>query len=90
MRPPEAALYDAAAAAARAASELLVDARPDAIRSKSNPKDLVTEWDLRSEELIRTVLEERVPGIAFLGEEGGETPVRRAGCAGSSIRSTGP
>ena len=71
MRPPEAALYEAVAAAARAASELLLDARPEAIRTKSNPKDLVTEWDVRSEELIRAVLDERVPGVAFLGEEGG-------------------
>ena len=67
----DAALYDAAAAATRAACELLVGARPEAIRSKSNPRDLVTEWDLRSEERIRAVLEERLPGIPVLGEEGG-------------------
>ena len=33
----------AARAAARAAADLLRDVRPEAIRSKSNPKDLVTE-----------------------------------------------
>jgi len=65
-------LLDAARAAARAASELLATARPAATRSKSSPRDLVTEWDLRSEELIRRVLEERVPGVPVLGEEGGQ------------------
>lgn len=65
------ALHATAVAAARAASELLVTARPDSIRTKGNPRDLVTEWDLRSEELIRKVLEERAPGIPVLGEEGG-------------------
>lgn len=66
-----AALHEAAVAAARAASALLVTARPEAIRTKGKPRDLVTEWDLRSEELIRRVLEERLPGIPVLGEEGG-------------------
>ncbi|HEY4057451.1 MAG TPA: inositol monophosphatase family protein [Kofleriaceae bacterium] len=59
----------AARAATRAAADLLRDARPEAIRSKGNPKDLVTEWDIRSEELIRKTLEEHAPGIAFMGEE---------------------
>jgi myo-inositol-1(or 4)-monophosphatase len=61
----------AAAAAARAAAELLRDARPEDVRAKTNPKDLVTEWDLRSEEVIRRVLAEYTPGIAVLGEEAG-------------------
>ena len=61
----------AAAAAARAAAELLRDARPEDVRAKTNPKDLVTEWDLRSEEVIRRVLAEHTPGIAVLGEEAG-------------------
>lgn len=61
-----------AAAAARTAAHLLRDARPEAIRDKGNPKDLVTEWDLRSEEAIRSVLADRTPGIPVLGEEGGE------------------
>ena len=64
-------LLVAATAAARAASELLREARPRAIDSKTNPKDLVTEWDLRSEEVIRAVLEEHTPGVPVLGEEGG-------------------
>ena len=65
-------LLAAACAAARAASELLRDARPEDIRDKGNPRDLVTEWDLRSEEMIRRVLAERTPGIAVLGEEAGQ------------------
>ncbi|HEX7836653.1 MAG TPA: inositol monophosphatase family protein [Kofleriaceae bacterium] len=62
----------AACAAARAAAELLHDARPEDVRAKGNPRDLVTEWDLRSEEVIRRVLAERTPGVAVLGEEGGQ------------------
>ncbi|HEX4422864.1 MAG TPA: inositol monophosphatase family protein [Kofleriaceae bacterium] len=65
-------LLEAARAAATAASELLRDARPEAIQAKTNPRDLVTEWDLRSEELIRRVLAERTPGVPVLGEEAGE------------------
>ncbi len=65
-------LLDAARAAARAATELLRDARPEQIRGKGNSKDLVTEWDLRSEDVIRRVLAERTPGVPVLGEEAGE------------------
>lgn len=66
-----------ASAAARAAAHLLRDVRPEAIRAKGNPKDLVTEWDLRSEEAIRAVLAERTPGIPVLGEEGGGAEAAR-------------
>lgn len=65
-------LLVAARAAAEAASELLRDARPQDVRAKGNPRDLVTEWDLRSEDVIRRVLAERTPGIAVLGEEAGQ------------------
>lgn len=65
-------LLEAARAATRAASELLRDARAEDIRRKDAPHDLVTEWDLRSEEMIRRVLAERTPGIAVLGEEAGQ------------------
>jgi len=65
-------LLEAARAAARAASALLSDARPQDVRGKGNPRDLVTEWDLRSEDVIRRVLAEHTPGIAVLGEEGGQ------------------
>jgi len=66
-------LLDTARAAVRAASDLLATARPQAIKTKSNPRDLVTEWDVRSEELIRKTLEERTPGVPILGEEAGQT-----------------
>jgi myo-inositol-1(or 4)-monophosphatase len=62
----------AACAAVRAAAELLRDARPDDVRAKTSPKDLVTEWDLRAEDVIRRVLAERTPGVAVLGEEAGQ------------------
>lgn len=65
-------LLAAARAAAQAACELLRDARPQDVRAKGNPRDLVTEWDLRSEDVIRRVLAERTPGIAVLGEEAGQ------------------
>jgi len=42
-----------------------------AISSKSNPRDLVTEWDTRVEELIRDRLQELSPGVPLLAEEGG-------------------
>jgi myo-inositol-1(or 4)-monophosphatase len=64
-------VIEAARAAVKAACELLATARPEQIKSKSNPRDLVTEWDPRSEELIRTILEQHAPGIPVLGEEGG-------------------
>lgn len=64
-------LLDVARAAARAAADLLRDVRPADVHGKSNPRDLVTEWDLRSEELIREVLAERTPGVPVLGEEEG-------------------
>ena len=64
-------LLAAARAAAKAACELLRDARPEDVRAKGNPRDLVTEWDLRSEDVIRRVLADRTPGIAVLGEETG-------------------
>ncbi|MEO8841316.1 MAG: inositol monophosphatase family protein, partial [Kofleriaceae bacterium] len=64
-------LLETARAAAQAASELLVGARAADIRTKGNPRDLVTEWDLRSEDIIRRTLDERSPGIAILAEEGG-------------------
>jgi len=61
-----------ARAAATAAQQLLAGARPAAITGKTNPRDLVTEWDLRSEEKIREILAERSPGVPVLGEEGGQ------------------
>ena len=57
--------------ATREAGDLLRTAHPEQIRSKTNAKDLVTEWDVRSEELIRSILEPT--GIGVLGEEQGGT-----------------
>lgn len=39
------------------------------IRSKTQPTDLVTEWDERMERLIIEELERRAPGVGVLGEE---------------------
>lgn len=61
-------LLEVARAAAIAARDLLRTARPEHVRSKANPRDLVTEWDVRSEQAIRAVLDERAPGIPVLGE----------------------
>lgn len=60
-----------AARAARTAGDLLRGVRPLEIRGKSNPRDLVTEWDVRSEQAIREVLAES--GYPVLGEEGGQS-----------------
>lgn len=53
------------------AAVLLRGARPSEIRTKSDPKDLVTEWDRRAEEQIRAALERATPAIPVVGEEGG-------------------
>ena len=57
--------------AARAARDLLQHARPAEIRAKGNPRDLVTEWDVRSEAVIRTILDRSQ--LPILAEEGGQT-----------------
>jgi myo-inositol-1(or 4)-monophosphatase len=62
---------EAARAAVHAAADLLANARAGEVKGKSNPRDLVTEWDPRVEELIRRILGERMPGVPVLGEEGG-------------------
>lgn len=66
-------ILETARAAAKAAASVLAGARAQDIRTKGNPRDLVTEWDLKSEEVIRRTLEERTPGVAILGEEGGQS-----------------
>jgi myo-inositol-1(or 4)-monophosphatase len=66
-----------AAEVARAAGELLRErflaGGERAVGSKSSPTDLVSEADLAAERAIRTIIGERRPGDAILGEEGGET-----------------
>jgi myo-inositol-1(or 4)-monophosphatase len=42
------------------------------VRTKSNAKDLVTEWDTRCEELILQRLAELCPGVPVLAEESGQ------------------
>jgi myo-inositol-1(or 4)-monophosphatase len=69
-----AGLADELAIARRVVAEaaaLVRGARPASIETKSNPRDLVTEWDHRVEERIRTRLAELSPGVPILGEEGG-------------------
>ncbi|MBV8761184.1 MAG: inositol monophosphatase [Deltaproteobacteria bacterium] len=74
-------MLDAARAAVRAAATLLRGATAADIRAKGTPRDLVTEWDLRSEDCIREVL--APTGIAVLGEEGGETGATGQGQGGA-------
>lgn len=66
-------LWSTAREVAAAACELLAGASDSvgAVRHKANAKDLVTEWDLRSEALIRSELGRRTPEIPILAEEGG-------------------
>lgn len=61
------------------AATLLRGARAGQVRTKSNPRDLVTEWDTRSEALIRERLAALTPAIPMIGEESGgdETAARR-------------
>lgn len=66
-------LLDAIRAIAAEAAALVATARPDQVRHKSNPRDLVTEWDHRVEELVRARLAVVSPGVPILGEEGGGT-----------------
>jgi len=62
---------EVARAAVRTAADLLRGAQASEIRGKTNPRDLVTEWDLRSEDAIRKAL--APTGIPVLGEEHGGT-----------------
>jgi myo-inositol-1(or 4)-monophosphatase len=68
--PVDAALA-AARAATAAAAELLAGVRATDVRGKGNPRDLITEWDPRSERVIRQVLHRRAPGVPVVGEEEG-------------------
>ena len=64
-------MIEAARRAVRKAADLLRGASAADIRFKGNPRDLVTEWDVRSEDCIREELART--GIPVLGEEGGQT-----------------
>jgi myo-inositol-1(or 4)-monophosphatase len=74
--PPEPAeLERIAVHAARSAASLVTSAygSPDLVGYKSSPSDVVTQTDLRAEDLISQVLHEQTPGAGILGEEGGTT-----------------
>jgi myo-inositol-1(or 4)-monophosphatase len=59
--------------AARAAARVVTSAygRPRAVGRKSSPTDVVTQTDLRAEDLVRRFLQEATPHAGLLGEEGG-------------------
>ncbi len=72
----EAELLDVARAAARvAAAELLVryERAPEGVDTKTTATDPVSDADRAAEAAIRTLLAQRRPGDAILGEEGGQT-----------------
>ena len=60
-----------ALAVAADAARLLRGARPAQIRTKTDPRDLVTEWDTRVEDQIRAALTRATPAIPVVGEEAG-------------------
>jgi myo-inositol-1(or 4)-monophosphatase len=55
--------------AAQSAARLLVGVSATEIRSKSNPRDLVTEWDGRAESVIAASLRSAMPDALIVGEE---------------------
>jgi myo-inositol-1(or 4)-monophosphatase len=72
-----AALVDLAAGMARTAAALVRDGRPqqvDVAATKSSPVDVVTERDLASEALLRSLIAEHRPDDGVLGEEGDPVP----------------
>jgi myo-inositol-1(or 4)-monophosphatase len=73
--PAPADLERIAGTTARAAAALVRDAygRPEAVGRKTSPTDVVTETDLRAEELIRQLLHDATPEAGILGEEGDAT-----------------
>ena len=55
------------------------------IDTKTSATDLVTEWDRRTEDLIRARLQALTPAVPMLGEEGGEwVPESATGGAGQT------
>ena len=62
--------------AARAAGALVLEGfrRQFQISTKGPHAELFTEYDVRSEELVRGLLEQKTPGIAIVGEESGGEP----------------
>ncbi|HKG39042.1 MAG TPA: inositol monophosphatase family protein [Conexibacter sp.] len=78
----EAELLDVARAAARvAAAELLTryEHTAQGLDTKTTATDPVSDADRAAEAAIRTLLAQRRPGDAILGEEGGETAASKEG-----------
>ncbi len=73
--PSPADLERIAATTARAAAAVVLAAhgRPHPVALKSSPTDVVTQTDLRAEELVTRMLREATPAAGILGEEGGRT-----------------
>jgi len=73
--PAPAELERLAATTAQAAAALVTDTygRPEPVGQKSSPSDVVTQTDLRAEELIRRRLADATPEAGVLGEEGETT-----------------
>jgi myo-inositol-1(or 4)-monophosphatase len=73
--PAPAELEGLAATTARTAARLVTAAygQPHALGQKSSPTDVVTQTDVRAEELIRRSLLEATPAAGILGEEGETT-----------------
>jgi myo-inositol-1(or 4)-monophosphatase len=73
--PAPAELERVASDAARAAAEIVTSAygQPRAVGHKSSPTDVVTQTDLRAEELLRRLLLAATPHAGIVGEEGGKT-----------------
>jgi myo-inositol-1(or 4)-monophosphatase len=67
------AVAQEAARAAAAELRARYGRRHSGVRTKSGPTDLVSDADIAAESAIRSVLAERRPGDAILGEEGGAT-----------------
>jgi myo-inositol-1(or 4)-monophosphatase len=78
--PEPAALERIAADAARAGASVVAAAYgcSDTLAHKSSPTDMVTQTDLRAEDVVRRFLRERTPAAGVLGEErGNATPAAR-------------
>jgi myo-inositol-1(or 4)-monophosphatase len=73
--PAPAELERLAATIARETAALVAATygRPDLVGRKSSPTDVVTETDLRAEDLIRRRVHEATPQAGILGEEGERT-----------------
>jgi myo-inositol-1(or 4)-monophosphatase len=73
--PGPAELERIAAETAGSAALIVTSAygRADPVGHKSSPTDVVTQTDLRAEELVRRLLREQTPAAGFLGEEGAKT-----------------